>query len=388
MISRRELLNRSVGFFSLGPLAPTLWRRAAEAAEPRRDNTILVVLELTGGNDGLNTVVPFADDVYHKSRPTLRVQPEKVLKLDDHVGLHPALKELHKRWESGHLAVVQGVGYPNPNRSHFRSMEIWQTGTVGPATPAGWLGRVSDAHPRWETCHVGQGTSPLALVGRKSAAQSISSVDEFRLDPGAELPTQFANHRGDSVCDQICHRYASARALVHRLDRLRTEIPSASVADNLDGRMETICRLIEADSAYRVYYTSLGGFDTHAGQLYAHQELLRMLGQAVAGFLEHLKSRKLDDRVLVLVFSEFGRRLKENASGGTDHGSAAPVLLAGPSVKAGLIGPHPSLANLDETGDPRFSVDFRDVYATVLRRWLYVDPLPILGARNSDLALL
>jgi uncharacterized protein (DUF1501 family) len=369
-------------------VASSLWRRTAEAAEPRRDNTILVVLELTGGNDGLNTVVPYADDVYHKSRPTLRVSHDKVLKLDHHVGLHPALKELHKLWESGRLTVVQGVGYPNPNRSHFRSMEIWQTGIVGPAPPAGWLGGVNDAYPQWEMCHVGQGASPLALVGRKSAAQSISSVEEFRLDPGADLPTRFADHRGDSVCDQICQRYASARALVHRLDRLRTELPSARVPDDLDGRMETVRRLIEADSPFRVYYTSLGGFDTHAGQLYAHQELMRMLGQAVAGFLEHLKSSKLDDRVLVLVFSEFGRRLKENASGGTDHGSAAPILLAGPSVKAGLVGPHPSLAKLDETGDPRFSVDFRDVYATLLRRWLYVDPVPILGARNSDLALL
>ncbi|MGA2703081.1 MAG: hypothetical protein ABSH35_18540 [Isosphaeraceae bacterium] len=163
-------MNQSAGIFALGSTASGLWRQAARAAEARRDAPILVVLELSGGNDGLNTVIPHADDVYHKSRPALRVEPGKVLKLDDHVGLHPSLKDLHRLWEAGNLAVVRGVGYPDPNRSHFRSMEIWQTGTVGPAPPAGWLGRFGDAHPRLELCHVGQGSMPLAVQGRKVAA--------------------------------------------------------------------------------------------------------------------------------------------------------------------------------------------------------------------------
>jgi uncharacterized protein (DUF1501 family) len=170
MLSRRQFMNQSAGIFALGSTASGLWRQAARAAEARRDAPILVVLELSGGNDGLNTVIPHADDVYHKSRPALRVEPGKVLKLDDHVGLHPSLKDLHRLWEAGNLAVVRGVGYPDPNRSHFRSMEIWQTGTVGPAPPAGWLGRFGDAHPRLELCHVGQGSMPLAVQGRKVAA--------------------------------------------------------------------------------------------------------------------------------------------------------------------------------------------------------------------------
>jgi hypothetical protein len=140
MLSRRQFMNQSAGIFALGSTASGLWRQAARAAEARRDAPILVVLELSGGNDGLNTVIPHADDVYHKSRPALRVEPGKVLKLDDHVGLRPSLKDLHRLWEAGNLAVVQGVGYPDPNRSHFRSMEIWQTGTVGPAPLAGWGG--------------------------------------------------------------------------------------------------------------------------------------------------------------------------------------------------------------------------------------------------------
>src|SRR5271163_2225178 len=160
MMSRRDLLIRSAsagvgsGILSLGLPAPGLWRQAAAAAEPRADLPILVVVELTGGNDGLNTVIPYADDIYHKNRPTLRIEPDKVLKLDDHVGLHASLKELHAVWELGDLAVLQGVGYPNPNRSHTRSMEIWQTGVVGAAPPAGWLGRVADANSSFKLCHV------------------------------------------------------------------------------------------------------------------------------------------------------------------------------------------------------------------------------------------
>ena len=173
MATRRQFLARTSGLCSLGSIAPALWRQAARAAEPRRDAPLLVVLELSGGNDGLNTVVPYADDIYHKNRPTLRVEPGKILKLNDRVGLHPALKDLHRIWEGGKLAVVQGVGYPDPNRSHFRSMEIWQTGSVGPASPAGWLGRVGDSHPAFELCHVGQGTVPLVFkAGRLSRSRS------------------------------------------------------------------------------------------------------------------------------------------------------------------------------------------------------------------------
>jgi len=380
-------MNQSAGIFAIGSSASGLWRQAARAAEPRRDAPILVVLELSGGNDGLNTIIPHADDVYHKSRPTLRVEPGKVLKLDDHVGLHPSLKDLHRLWEAGNLAVVQVVGYPNPTRSHFRSMEIWQTGTVGPAPPAGWLGRLVDAHPRLELCHVGQGSMPLAVQGRKVAAQSLASVAAYRLGSGAELPARFKERSGEPLLAEIRQRYTSTAELARRLENLRGNTTASGDAEMLEGRLETIRRLIEADMPYRVYYTAQDGFDTHAGQLYAHQRLLQTMGKALAGFLDGLKPSKLDERVVVLVFSEFGRRLKENANGGTDHGAAAPVLIAGRAVKGGLFGPHPNLADLDETGDPRFAIDFRDLYASLIRRWLDVDPTPILGERKLALPL-
>ncbi len=164
------------------------WKRAAGAAEPKRGLPILVVIELSGGNDGLNTVVPYADDLYAKARPTLRIEPKSVLKLDDRVGLNPALKDLHKIWESGDLTMVQGAGYPNPNRSHSRSMEIWQTGEVGPVPDAGWLGRIAEMRLPLRPCYVGSEATPLAVRGRKSCTPAIASLSDYRVPPGMTAP--------------------------------------------------------------------------------------------------------------------------------------------------------------------------------------------------------
>jgi uncharacterized protein (DUF1501 family) len=395
MVTRRDFVLRSAGLAPAiacaGVPAAGFWAQVAAAAEPRQGLPILVVVELTGGNDGLNTVVPHADDVYHKNRPILRVEPGKVLKLDDRVGLHPALKELRECWDSGDLAIVHGCGYPNPNRSHFRAMEIWQTGVLGHAPPAGWLGRAADAFPALSLCHVGMEPPPLAISGRKSVAQALAGLAECRLVPGASLAgPRLVNASDDRVFSQVHRQYAAARELSARVATISAGVPQTAEAlspDTLEGRLDTIRRLIEADMPARVFYTSVGGFDTHASQQYIHQRLLTEVSQAVAAFLKNLKTSRLDERVVILLFSEFGRRLKENGSNGTDHGTAAPMLLAGKPVKGGLIGPPPNLADLDEDGDPRFATDFRDVYATLLRRWLAVDPEPILGRRDASLAL-
>ena len=382
MFTRRSFLGRSAGVMSLGTLAPGLWRRAAAAAEPRKDATILVVLELTGGNDGLNTVVPHADEVYHKSRPTLRVEPAKVLKLDDRVGLHPALKDLHKVWEAGGLAIVQGVGYPNPNRSHSRSMEIWQTGSVGQVPRlAGWGG--SGTLTPSSTLPRGSGDHAPGRDGRKTVAQSLSSIADFRLLPAPRC-RRAGNEGLDPLIDQV--RLRSRRPATCPRGWIGFQRHAAAAPETLEGRLDIVRRLIEPDTPFRIFYTSQEGFDTHASQLYTHQELLRTLARAVGEFLARLRSSKLDERVLVLVFSEFGRRLKENANHGTDHGTAGPVFVAGSAVKGGLVGPQPNLSDLDESGDPRFGVDFRDVYATLLRHWLDVDPCRS-WARENGLAL-
>ena len=231
-------------------------------------------------------------------------------------------------------------------------------------------------------------TGELAVVqGRKVVAQSLASVAAYRLGSGAELPSRFKEESGKPPLAEIRQRYTSSLELARRLEILRGGKIASGDAETLEGRLETIRSLIEADTPCRVYYTAQDGFDTHAGQLYAHQQLLQTMGKALAVFLDSLKPSKRDERVVVLVFSEFGRRLKENANGGTDHGAPVPVLIAARAVKGGIFGPHPNLADLDETGDPRLAVDFRDLYASLIRRWLDVDPTPILGERKATMIL-
>ena len=382
MRSRRRFLMETAAACSVGASAPAFWRHAAGAAEARNDATILVVVELTGGNDGLNTVVPHGDEAYVKARPTLAVKPDRTLKLDDRVGLNDALKPLHAFWERGDLAVVQQVGYPNPNRSHFESMAIWQGGGPGPApSPPGWLGRAADAHPGLSACHVGPTETPLGVRGLHATPQSIAALAAARLAPGADL-IDAAGSGGPPALEPVRARFRGARSLLERLDGIDAG-PAPDPEEPFGARMDAIRRLILADAPTRVYYTSLDGFDTHATQVYTHRRLLQALGKGVGTLLDGLKGHRIDERVAVLVFSEFGRRLKENGSGGTDHGAPGPVLLVGPGVKGGLHGPHPDLGRLDEAGDPIFGVDFRDVYSAVLRGWLGVDPAPILGERPS-----
>jgi uncharacterized protein (DUF1501 family) len=388
MPNRRDFLAQGagLGFLSLGARAPLFWQRAAGAAEPKRGLPILVVIELSGGNDGVNTVVPYADDLYAKARPTLRIEPKSVLKLNDRVGLNSALKDLYKVWESGDLTVVQGVGYPNPNRSHSRSMEIWQTGEVGQVPDAGWLGRVADIHSSIGPCYVGSEATPLAVRGRKSFTPSIASLSDYRAQPGMTASAD-RTPPVDDLALEIERRMQAAAVQARKLEAIAGNLPRAA-SGSLEERLSTIRVLIEHDPGLRVFYTATrpNGFDTHASQIYTHRELLRTVSQSVVKFLGDLREKGLGERVVVLMFSEFGRRVKENAQGGTDHDTAGPVFLAGVPIRGGLIGTAPDLARLDNA-DLKFVVDFRDIYATLLRGWLNIDPMPVLGRRYEDLAI-
>ena len=228
MTTRRRFLagGAELGLFAVGATAPSFWQRAAAAADPKRGLPVLVVIELSGGNDGLNTVVPYRDDLYAKARPSLRIEPKAVLKLDDHVGLNPALKDLHKLWESGDLAVVQGAGYPNPNRSHTRSMEIWQTGSVGPVPDAGWLGRGADAEPRSGPCYVGSEALPLAVRGRKRFTPSIASLADYRMPAG--MPNWDEPVPADDLAREIRRRKEQAIAQAKRLETVTRSLPKTS----------------------------------------------------------------------------------------------------------------------------------------------------------------
>jgi uncharacterized protein (DUF1501 family) len=377
--TRRDFL-KSASLIALAPTVPGFLARTARAARPQRDGRILVVIQLDGGNDGINTIVPFADDGYAKHRRLLRLPEYQLVKVNDRVGLHPGLAEAGKLLETGRLAVVQGVGYPNPNRSHFESMAIWQTARLDPEArnDLGWVGRAIDAGgPAGgvpDAVFVGGGVLPVALRGRRAVTSAMTRPEDFLLDPRAKAkPGASGADPQDDLAAFVRRSTLDAYATADRM----AEVAAGKDGDahypttGLAGQLRLMARLIKGDVGTRVFYTRQTGYDTHAGQLGTHAGLLGELGGALRAFLDDLAAARLADRVLVLCFSEFGRTVQENASAGTDHGTAGPVFLAGPGVKSGLVGTTPSLLDLDpKFGDLRTGLDFRQVYATILQDWL------------------
>lgn len=391
MESRRQFLKTAGacgGCLGLAHAAPRWWQLAAHAAEDANTPRRLVVIELQGGNDGLNTVVPFADDAYYRARPTLAIKPSDVVKLDDQLGLHPAMKPWKQLWDAGHLAIVENCGYPQPNRSHFESMNIWHGGQVGPSATSGWLGRAADDAAAGELCYVGDGAVPHALSRRLRSIAAMERLSDLQLSADAsELPVDELAAR-DDLASAVAERLRQARELSTRIPPgdSPAQKPPGTREEPLGDRLQVIRALLERDQPYRVYYTALGGFDTHSQQAGTHRRLWEQTSKAVADFLAALAENKRSDDVAVFLFSEFGRRVKENGSAGTDHGAAAPVFVLGGGVRPGIQGGVPNLVDLDN-GDVRHQVDFRDVYASLLRDWLGVDPAPVLGARESTLTL-
>jgi uncharacterized protein (DUF1501 family) len=410
---RRDFLKNALAGSSLVAMGassvPTFLGRSARAAriESKQPDRVLVVVQLLGGNDGLNTVVPHGLDGYTRARRVLRLPKGQLQTIKDEIGLHPGMGQLAKLIESGRLAIVQGVGYPNPDRSHFRSMEIWETARLdngADALATGWLGRVVDRTPAapggdLAALHVGPRRLPLALKARRVEVPSVETLAQFRLKvEGDDAQRRAAREALDAVAGAprdddpllgfVRRSALAAYASTKRLEALGDEAPGATKypATGLARRLALIARLIKADFKTPIYYTTLDGFDTHANQLGTHAALLTELSDAVAAFCADMADAGQTDRVAVLSFSEFGRRLAENASAGTDHGAAAPVFVAGPVQQAGLIGTHPSLEDLDD-GDPKFHTDFRRVYAALLTNWLGVEAAPILGEGFAPLPL-
>jgi uncharacterized protein (DUF1501 family) len=392
---------------AVGSVVPEFIASTAEAAAGpslRTKDTVLVVVELSGGNDGLNTVIPFGDDLYHKARPTLRFTKEQVIKLNDDVGLHPGMKTFEKLYKDGHLAVVQGVGYPNPDRSHFESMDIWQSADVTRKMPTGWLGRSSTelapAGGGVPLMQVGGGQRlPVALRGGAGGAISMSNPMSFRLDLGGgarhdarrKLLTDLAQPAAgdEDLLGFVQRRQVQTLTSLTRLqEALRTGRNTGGYYSQLSRRfynqsslpvkMQLIAQLIERRLGTRVFYVSIDGFDTHSSQAMMHQNLLAEVADAIGVLFDDLKRSRNDQRVRVLTFSEFGRRVKENGSKGTDHGAASCLFVAGPSVRGGVVGRHPSLRDLGD-GDLKYHTDFRSVYATLLDHWLGCDSKGVLG---------
>jgi uncharacterized protein (DUF1501 family) len=371
---------------------------------------ILVVVQLSGGNDGLNTVVPYSEAAYYRARPGIAIAENRAIKLSGAtVGLHPALAPVADLYNEGLCSVIQGVGYPNPDRSHFKSMDIWHTADTS-ATGDGWLGRYFDS----ECCGFGKGESgtreadakkaanpqigialgreaPLATKGRRASAIAFESADLFRwtgqdadkslaevyqaiANAGASAPT--VGNSGFLTRTALDAQISSATIRRAVTATARVAYPNSDLARQL----QMVASMINAGLSTRVYYVSMGGFDTHAGQggeNGRHANLLGQFSNAVRAFYNDLKTQRNDGRVLTMSFSEFGRRVGQNASQGTDHGTAAPMFLFGPMVKPGVLTAHPSMSDLDN-GDLKYTVDFRSVYAGILSRWLKADANKIL----------
>jgi uncharacterized protein (DUF1501 family) len=401
MFTRRQFLTRTLrgaSLVALGSAVPQFVARTALAAAPGKDN-VLVVLEMSGGNDGLNTVIPYADDLYHKARPTLRQTKDMVIRLDDHVGLHPAMQGFKPLLELGQLAVVQGVGYPNPERSHFEAMDIWQSADPRRETRTGWLGRTTiemkDAGGGVPGLHIGSRSLPLALAGTKGGAVTINDQNSFRLEVGdGKAEEQQARRRlvedvaapggkkgEDDLLSFVQRRQVQTLTAVETLrDLLEGPNAVARGGGGLRQKLQLIAGLIARGFGTRIFYVSLDGFDTHADQAPMHQKLLADLADSVGAFFKALKTTGHDKRVRLMTFSEFGRRVYENGSRGTDHGAASCLFLAGPSLKGGVVGGHPSLADLD-VGDLKFHTDFRRLYATLVDSWMGCDARAVLGAK-------
>lgn len=404
--SRRQLLRGGVAStagLTIGGGLPGPWLTglASEAADSDR---ILVVIQLSGGNDGLNTVVPYRDELYRKARPVLGIAAEDLHRLNDDLGLHPSLSGAAKLLEQGRFSIVQGVGYEQPNRSHFESMDIWHTcRRKENRSGEGWLGRFLESTRDRDVIdslglHLGQEQQPLALAGRDLQIPSIASIEQFRLKVAENGGLRSASAGDDSrpaeasAGDELLgFLESSAEVAIAASGRLEQALSQAGSggdfpATQLGEKLRVVARLILAGLTTKVYYVTLDGFDTHSQQPAVHAALLRQWSDAMAALVKNLEQAGQADRVLVMTFSEFGRRVQENASQGTDHGAAAPVFFAGPRLPTPVVGAQPSLSDLDD-GDLRFHTDFRSIYATLLETWFAVPSAPILGQSYAPLKL-
>jgi uncharacterized protein (DUF1501 family) len=438
--TRREFLRTTVLGSALSwtmPafLANTFAALHADAADSAtqiitgKDSTILVVLQMAGGNDGLNTIVPYTNDFYHKARPKIGLSPQQILNLNGEIGFHGAMTGFKELYDSGNLAVVQGVGYPNPNRSHFRSTEIWQTASDSDKIEKyGWLGRyfdndcagadptvgvtignqlpesffaktpkgicfdnpqnyrfVSNGHPKpGQTDMTEESYKKLNEVEMSSPAPDENSGGSIG-SLAAGMPMQ-----GGKAVDFIERTALDAQMSSDEVRGIASRVQNQATypGSQLGNSLKLVAKLIGGGLPTRIYYVSQGGYDTHTNQVAAQQRLLKELGDSTKAFVDDLKAQGNMQRVLVMTFSEFGRRVTENANSGTDHGAAAPMFIVGNKVKAGLLGKYPSLAPQDLfEGDIKYNVDFRNVYASVLENWLKTKSAPILGRQFEPLQL-
>lgn len=393
-INRRKFLIASAGAAAVGLLAgaaDVTWPDLLRAARDRplaEGSGVLVIVTLYGGNDGINTVIPYAANAYHDARPELAYSPGEVLRLDDQLGLNPALQELVRLWDEHKLAIVRGVSYPRPDHSHFRSMDIWQTASPAEPVSTGWIGRWLDTtgDDPLRAVNIGAVLPPL-VVGERCTAAALSSAgaptsadtfDAVKEALGVDDPDD------TPAMSAVCAAYRATRTVdtTFGAGTVPRKAPNA-----LDAQLCTVAQAVRAGVPTRVYTVQLGGFDTHANERGTQQRLLQTFDQALTGFLREMAGDRYGKNAVVLAYSEFGRRVRANASAGTDHGTAGPVFVAGTPVNGGFYGDEPSLTDLDN-GDLKASTDFRDIYYELLSHTLRTDPTPSVGTGRKSLGFL
>ena len=405
MPTRRSFLADTLGIAVLGGVMPQAFMRAAIAQTlPSYEATnapenVLVVIQMGGGNDGLNTIVPYSDEDYHRARATIAIDEKRVLRLDDRIGFNPVMTALTELYKEGRVAVVQGVSYPNPNRSHFEATQIWETASPDLSRSTGWLGRYLDealrgtSNSRIDASNYFSGialgdTIPTAMATSHVDVTAVSAVSTFGYNTGRDVESKKSAgmlfdgaQPGQSPYLSLIQE--TARNAYHGSDLFRAEIASFRHAatypkDPFSAQLALAAQIIGSNIGTRVIFVSIGSFDTHAGQRARQDRLLGYLSDGLFAFYRDLQAHGLADRVLTMTFSEFGRRVQQNASNGTDHGTAMPLFILGGKVKGAIYGDHPSLTDLDDNGDLKFHTDFRSVYATVLSRWLGRNPDTII----------
>lgn len=398
-LTRRQFLKSGTVAVSTAAFLPPWLQSVAEAADKTSTNgNILVVVELAGGNDGLNTVIPYSDGKYRDFRTAIGLDSGKVLPITSELAFHPSMQKMQSLFKAGKLAVVEGAGYPNPNRSHFRSMEIWQTANPVSIEYYGWLGRFLDAdgHVKNPLHAVMLGEQlPQSLVAADADVPLIDNIEGygFLAADGARdkalalyrrMHSQAAKKGSakEHIQTVSLEAISSSEELRAKVKQSSADYPKTPFANQL----KEIARIIGGGVGTTVAYARLGGFDTHANQATRQQQLLAALSDGLDAFWKDMTARGLAGRVLLFTFSEFGRRVKENGGAGTDHGTAGPMFVLGDKVKgAKVYGDPPDLRNLDSNGDLKYQIDFRRVYATVLSRWLDADPAEVLGGRFEPL---
>ncbi len=411
-MKRREFMQVMMPVAGLPVIYP-IWRFSKPLRKMSRsryplnfpdDGRVLVLVQLGGGNDGLNTIIPYTNDIYYNARPQLAIPQNQVITLDSEIGMHNSMSPFEGLFGNGDLGIVQGVGYPNPDRSHFRSTDIWLSGSGSDEVQeTGWLGRYFDTVcAEGEMCgtvgppaiQIGLNAS-LALLGRDQKGITLNNPQQFfslvsRLgdghnsDPFPE-PVTPAEHELTFLRDTEAAAFQFAEEIITAYEGIENQVQYPNQA--LSNQLSIVSRMIAGGLSTRVYIVSISGFDTHAAQAGTHAFLLGQVATAISLFQQELEIFGIADRVVGMCFSEFGRRVNQNASQGTDHGTAAPLFIFGNPVLGGIHGPHPSLSDLQD-GDLKHQFDYRQIYATLLEQWLVADPASILGEGFTTLPLI